>query len=435
MAYEYDELNERRRQRSQEKRKRELAKKQAIRRAVVVSLPVLAIVALLILGVLIFRGCQPDPGPTTLPAPSTTLPPVTTAPPTQPIEPETVITLVAGGDLNVTDKVVASGEHDGRYDYTYNFMDIAPIFARAHVSMLNLEGNLFGAPFGSATASAPQELVQALSNAGVDMIQMANSYSVQNGILGLSATLNQIRAADMEPLGAFATNEEFQQSQGFTIRNIGGIRVAFVAFTKGVGSLGLPAGNENCVNLLYKDYTSTYQQIDEEGITAVLRAAQAQKPDITVALLHWGSEYNNIVSESQKKIAELMLREGVDAIIGNHSHYVQQVSYDADSGTVVAYSLGDFYGDGEKSNTNYSILLELEITRNNYTGETKITACNYVPIYTLTPEKDGESMRVVRILEAMEQYERNHVNKVSSTVYENMKVALERIKSRVGLDG
>ena len=426
MAYEHEELN-------QSNWHRQRARKRAAARKRMAFLAVLA-VSVLVLGVVMLRGCQRrrEVGVTTPPA--TTAPVQTNPPaPTKPGEPQTVITLVAGGDILATDKVVSSGQTVGGYDYTPNFLDIAPIFSGADAAIVNLEGNLVGSPYGSAASSVPRELVQALANAGVDFVQTANTAAINNGIAGLRSTIDGIRQAGMEPLGTFGTQEEYNAAQGFTIRNIGGIRVAFVAFTKGMGGLGLPSGSEHGVNLLYKDYASTYQSIDEAGIKAILQAVEAQQPDVTIALLHWGSEYNGIVGARQEKIAKLMLDGGVDAIIGTHSHYVQNITYDAENGTVIAYSLGDLYGNAEKTGTNYSILLQLEITRDNTTGQTKITGCDYIPVYTLTPERDGERMRVVRLLETIAQYENNHVTKVNDTAYANMRSALAKIKAKTGL--
>ena len=214
-------------------------------------------------------------------------------------------------------------------------------------------------------------------------------------------------------------------------QNINGVKIAVVAFTKGVGGLGMPAGNEKCVNVLYKDYASSYQKVDEEGITAVLEAVNAQKPDITIALLHWGSEYNDIVSDTQNEIVELMQSLGVDAIVGTHPHYVQKIVFDQNAGTVIAYSLGDFYGTGDKNGTFYSVLLNLEVTRNNLTGETKITACSHTPVYLLTPERDGEPMRLLRMDAAIESFEGNHINAVTSQAYANLVQARSRANSRV----
>ena len=429
MANEQDDLYKRREQRAAYERKRRAKQMRKMRTMLIVA--ALLIVCGIVIAVLISRAVSQNPPPTEPP----TEPPVTTAPPsTEPTEPETVIHIVAGGDLNITDASVAAGFTGTGYNYTNVFMDVAPILARADLTVLNLEGNVCGAPYGTQSTSAPPELLQALAAAGVDMLQVANSCSINNGLLGLSDTLDAVRAAGMEPLGAWANAEEAEKAQGYTMVNVDGVRVALVAFTKGMGNLGLPSGSESCVNVLYKDYASAYQEVDTEGITAILSAVQEQKPDITIALLHWGSEYNDLTSKTQEQIVKLMREQGVDAIIGTHPHYVQQVDYDENADTVVAYSLGDFFGSAQTNGTYYSILLDLEITRDNATGKAKITDCDYIPIYTLTPERDEEAMRVVRLEEAMLGYENSYIHKVSATAYENMKYALDRIRDRVRVD-
>ena len=244
--------------------------------------------------------------------------------PTQATEPatraqkstKTTIHIKAAGDLNVTNTVINAGVAVGGYNYTRAFMDVASTLSDADLTVLNLEGNICGEPYGSDTTSAPRELLEGLRNAGVDLIQMANSCTINNGLIGLTSTLQSIRAAGLEPVGAFASESEFQQSKGYTITEAQGVKVAFVAFTKGLGGRGLPAGNDNLVNILYEDYASTYDKIDRTRITSVLKAVEAEKPDITIALLHWGSEYNDDISDTQKSIVNLMKKQGVDVIIG-----------------------------------------------------------------------------------------------------------------------
>lgn len=334
------------------------------------------------------------------------------------------ITIVAGGDLNITDSTATA-------DYATAFLDVAQIFAEADASLLNFEGNFCGAPYGAATVSAPTTLADQLAAMGVDFLQMANSCSIKNGVSGLSQTLSAIRSAGMEPLGAYASNADFSREQGFTIRSINGVKVAFVAFTKGMDGMGLPAGSEKCVNLLYTDYTTTYKKVNTSGITAILQAVQQAQPDITIALVHWGSEGISTVSPTQKKIAKLMIQNGVDAIIGTHSHQVQSINYDEENATLIAYSLGDFFGDGTASGNQYSILLELQITKNWDTGAAAITGWDYTPIYTLTPGREEETLRVIQIRPALEQYENDHISKVSKTAYENMKTALAQIEKKI----
>lgn len=339
---------------------------------------------------------------------------------------ETVIHLAAAGDLNINEAVVNSGGAD--YDYTDTFLDVAHLLAQADVTALNLEGNLCGPPYGT-DRSAPQTMAQALSDVGVDLIQLANSYSIYRGMDGLKATINGIRLAGMEPVGAYAEPSEAKAAKGYTIKTVQGVKIAFVAFTKGMDGMALPVGNEGCVNVLYTDYSTDYQSIDTEGITRILEAAAKEKPDITVALLHWGSEFNNTISGSQKDICQLLQENGVDAIIGTHSHYVQKMEFDEQSGSFVAYSLGDFLGDAQRAGSEYSVILDLEITKNNESGETRITGYSYTPIFTMAEE--GRPLKVLRIQEAMKAFEDGYIDRVSQESYDAMKYALERIEARV----
>ena len=52
--------------------------------------------------------------------------------------------------------------------------------------------------------------------------------------------------------------------------------------------------------------------MDTEGITSILNAVKAEKPDFTVALLHWGSENNDTISSTQESIVKLLQKNGVD---------------------------------------------------------------------------------------------------------------------------
>ena len=420
------------------RRREEFQQKQQDRQKKTIVKLVVAVIALMLCGVLIFafvRSGTQTPSPTEpSQAPSDVLdttpsdaPDVTQPEETTPIEPTSVIHIVAAGDLNVTDKVLAAGGANN--DFSNVFLDVSYLLADAHLTTLNFEGTLCGAPYNSETASAPQTLATTLSSIGVDMLQLANSYAIHQGLSGLTTTVQNVRDAGLEPLGAYANNQEFESSKGYTIRYVKGIKIAFVSFTKGMDGLALPANGADCVNVLYTDYASTYQEIDTEGISAVLDAVEKEKPDVTIALLHWGSEYNDTISSSQTKIRDLMQEKGVDAIIGTHSHYVQKMEFDPVAGTFVAYSLGDFVGDADRPGSEYSVILDLEITRDNATGVTKITNFSYTPIFTAVEE--NAPLRVLRINEAISAYESGYIDRVSEANYNAMKYALDRIEARV----
>ena len=433
MAEERDELNMRRRKR-EELRQKQLRERRRLRIALIAA----AVILLACAGGIVYfarsaRSGTGSPAPTQ--ATQQTRPTQTEA--TQETSAsrkqntKTVIHLRAAGDLNITNSVVEAGLAATGYDFTRAFMDVAPVLAGADLTVMNLEGGICGDPYGSARASAPREILQGLRSAGVDLVQTANSYSIFNGLIGMSSTLRALEEAGLQGVGAFATDSDYRKSGGYTIVETQGVKVAFVAFTKGLGGMGMPAGSENLVNLLYEDYDSTYRTIAKDAINKTLDRVNAQKPDIVVALLHWGSEYNNVISDSQKNIVSLLQKKGVDVILGTHSHLVQQVEYDPLTGNFVAYSLGDFFGDGVRGGSNYSIILDLEITKDTDTGSTRVTDWSYTPIYTLTETECDGYRRVIRIREAIAAYEGNFVDKVTKECYDAMTKALTRITERL----
>ena len=195
--------------------------------------------------------------------------------------PDQVIHIVAGGDVSISDKTVAAGQTANGYNYQKVFQDVLPVLASGDITMLNFEGILSGSVYGTDSKSAPPELLRDLANAGVDVLQTANSYSVFDGLRGLNSTLQGIRNAGITPLGTYASSSEFNESGGYIIWEVGGIKVAMMAFTKGMDGMGMPT--DNCVNLLYKDYTSTYQKVDEDGIAKLSLALYYVNQTITMA--------------------------------------------------------------------------------------------------------------------------------------------------------
>lgn len=421
MAFGQEEVERRRQQREALRKQREEQQRRFVQRLTIAGIALVVVAVVILVAVLSGRNGGKTPEVTTVPTGETQQ-----TVETKPREGTTVVHFAAAGDLNINDKVVTSGGVG--VDYTDMIADVLPLLAEPDLTVMNFEGNLVGSPYGTKTSSAPLQLLQTLKAAGVDMLQMANSRSINNGITGLYSTLQAIRSVGIEPVGAYATNEEFTDNGGYTLWEVEGVRIAVVAFTKGMDNMALPAGSEKCVNLLYSDYSSTYSKVDTEGITRILKRVEKEKPDVTIALLHWGSEYNNSHSSAQEKVRTLMLENGVDAILGTHPHYVQEVEFDREAGTLVAYSLGDFISDRERPNTEYSVILDLEITKDEK-GKTKITNYTYTPIYTR--EDENGMLRVVRIQNALEAYEKKYLGRISREEYEAMSSALEKIQSRI----
>lgn len=343
------------------------------------------------------------------------------------------LTIAAAGDINITQALLDSARGaDGAYDFSRMLLGAAPLLSGADLTVADLEVNFCGAPYDPERYNAPESLLAALAEAGVDLVQTANTASVYNGIAGLQSTLETIHQAGLLPVGTFATEQEAKQSKGFTMVEVKGFRVAFVAFTKGVGNLRLPEGAERCVNLLYNDYNTTYQDVDAKGIREILSQVQAEGPDITIALLHWGSEYDRAVSKTQEEIRDLMLQGGVDVILGTHSHLVGPVEMTtAQSGTMLtAYGLGDLMSTGEGSDDSQGMVLKLEFTKQG--NETSLTGYHCDPIYLAGNGKTGTgAFEVINTRDEISLYESQYVDRVSQEMYETLKQSLEEVEASI----
>ena len=318
----------------------------------------------------------------------------------------TTATLSAVGDIMVYDSQLADAlQEDGTYNFLPSLAQVSPLLTASDLTVGNFEANFAGAPYtGRPDFRAPESLASTLAGLGFDVLQTANTYSIQNGLSGLTGTINTIRNEGMSSLGTYLSADDKAANQ-VVVKEVNGIKIAFIGFTKGLNNLTLPEGSEYCVDLLYTDYYTTYNTVDTNAIHTTVAAAKAAEPDIIVAMVHWGSEYETTVSSSQDEIADLLFQDGVDVILGSHPHIVgrmetRTVTVDGEDKEVfIAYSLGNFLAAMEREDQTglrESVILNLEFTKDSGTGETTISSIDYVPIYLFDNGEDAVNRYEVR---------------------------------------
>ena len=401
--YERDEqlLEARRLKRLEQKRKRKMQQR--------IVLGVLLIILVLII-LLVVKGCRSDKTPASE-EPEQSLPAEQEQAPTVQTEPDTVVTLAAVGDIMMYDEQIDDAKQEGGgYDFTGCFSAVSGLTASADITVGNLELNFCGEPYsGFPSFCAPEVLADTLRTIGFDVLQTANTYSIMNGVSGLESTLRYLDTAGLAHVGTYASAEDKETNGGVLLKNVNGVKIAFIGFTKGVNSLTLPEGSEYAVNLLYTDYSTDYSKINSKAIVSAVESAKALKPDVIVAMLHWGSEYSTDVDVGQEQIATMLLENGVDVILGSHSHIVGKMetrnvtTVDGEEKTCfVAYSLGNFCAIKKQDYTDESVVLNLEFTKNGETGKTSITNISYTPLYIMDAgEEADERFQVLPVRSAI----------------------------------
>ena len=354
---------------------------------------------------------------------------------------EETVTILACGDVTLTPQMVGRARTKNGYDFTEFFKPITRAVASADLALVTVEGNFCGEPYNAGKFNYPDSLLSALSECGFDIVQTANSYSIENGLTGLTSTKQAIEACGMDSLGTFSSREERQETKGILVKEVNGIRIAWIGLTKGTNGLRLPDGAEYSVNLLFTDYGTNYTKIDKEGILELIGAAKSANPDLIICSVHWGSEYSSEVSEVQKKIAVLMLENGVDVIVGSHSHRVSLIERNdmpslerPNQKGLLAYSLGDLLSASDRKDARYGCMLKITATKED--GVVKLTDVRYLPTYSASPSEELSVNRyqVFDVLDAVSLYESSHYNRVSKALYEQMVQVLEEIKTQTACD-
>ena len=340
------------------------------------------------------------------------------------------------GDICLDTETMEHFRTQTGFDFTPLLRKIVARLAQADLTIGNLEGNISEAGTLSDYCYPPA-LLQALYAAGFDILQTANSYTIQNGMTGLVATKQAIQAAGMDALGTW-TSQDDREENGVLIRDVNGIRIAFLAFTKGMSNLRLPAGAEYCVNLLYEDYDTNYTRVARSAIQKVVEEARLLNPDLIVAMVHRGSEYDRQIADSQEEIAELLFQNGVNLIIGAHSHYVGPMKLEdahitSFGGNLIAYSLGDFISAADSSSARHGCILSVTVQKDG--NEIRISDLTYIPTYSAAPSADLEiqNYEVLDTLGAISFYEDGYYDRVSDALYEDLVSELEDIREQTGM--
>lgn len=345
-------------------------------------------------------------------------------------------TIAAVGDIMCyDDQIKAALQEDGSYDFSASFAAIKPYIENANLAVGNLELNFLGESAGYSgypNFNAPEALADDLKEIGFDLLQTANTYSIQNGINGLNSTIKYLTASGIDHIGTYHNKEAKTEDQGVILKNINGIRFAFLAYTKGLNNMALPQDASYAANVLFEDYATNYSVINKKSLLASVQAAKDMKADVIVAMLHWGNEYKIEPFSSQNEIANLLFQNGVDVILGSHSHEVgpmemRTVQVDGKSKDVfIAYSLGNFFSSMDKGTSRTSAVLNLTFTMDAETGEVRISAADYLPIYIVDKGENATTrFEVLPVRTAMESSVFSYMNdtftKALTTLEKNTK--------------
>ena len=189
-------------------------------------------------------------------------------------------------------------------------------------------------------------------------------------------------------------NEQARQKQYPYLLERNGLRIVLLNFTYGTNGIQVEA--PNVVN-----YMDTVQ------IRRDIQKARLMNPDVIIALPHWGIEYQQLPSQQQRDMAQWLIANGVDHVIGGHPHVAQPLELTPDSCHLIAWSMGNVVSNQSKPNTYGGYMVRLEFTKTVQSGivetlsgkksTTRLSDCGYA-LYWVSRPTDNNRKHNYRIL-------------------------------------
>ncbi len=304
--------------------------------------------------------------------------------------PDITINIKATGDIMFHPSQL-DGAYDaatGTYDFTNSFREVKSIFQSADLAIANFEGTTAGnkvyAYQGYPLFNAPDEVLDAIKDAGFDVLSTVNNHCLDTRKAGIIRTIEQIQKRGMDTIGTYIEKPEHR----VLIKDIKGIKVAFMAYTEMVNGL------ESL--LTEEELDSMVNIVNETKMKEDIKYAKEQKADIIIAYMHWGNEYSRLENQNQDNLADMLFKEGVDIILGSHPHVIQPskiLDYNGKK-KFVTFSMGNFisnqrietlgpYGIGESvaKYTEDGVIVNIEIEKKGETGEVSIKKIDYTPLW------------------------------------------------------
>ena len=307
--------------------------------------------------------------------------------------------LRAVGDLMVHQKQLdIARQADGSYDFHPQYALIADSLADADYTIANLEttiGQYRDRDYsGFPLFNSPESLLDAVRDAGVDFLTLANNHMLDRYFEGMLNTVEVVERYGFDHGGANRSPEEQQTP---IIVEVNGIALGMLCYTQ------MTNGMESYCNAAVKEYGVNY--LRKADFAAEVQALRDAGAEVVIAMPHWGEEYNRKPEANTVALAKKMIAAGVDVVLGSHPHMVQPVEYveaEAADGSLrrglVAYCLGNFIDNMTKRYTDSGIILDFTL-RERQQGGFEVVEPRIVPIYCW---KRSDMIQAVSSLEYLE---------------------------------
>lgn len=313
----------------------------------------------------------------------------------------------------------------GEYNFDNNFKYIAPYIKESDLAVVNYETVAGGDHLGFSgfpKFNSPIKTMEAIKNAGFDVVNLANNHILDRKEAGLLNTVSLVKKNNMQPLGA-----EEKDKEKYVVRDVNGIKLGILSYSYGFNGNESAFSKEKLDSLVNR---INYDKIKED----VEYLNNVEKVDYLISFIHWGNEYEKTPSKSQKEFGDKLFDLGIDAVIGSHPHVIQKSIYNKDENKYIIYSLGNFLSNQRReymgrSDTEDGIMVSLLLEKDEE-GNTRLVDVEetYTWVYKYYTNKNN--YEIIPVKDALDKkIEIYNYNKVKPLLQESLKRTENRLKN------
>ena len=296
----------------------------------------------------------------------------------------TVNLMFVGDAMQHAPQFNAALQHDGTYDYSPCFQYVEDDIRWADLAVVNLECTLGGKPYtGYPCFSSPDSYAQRLRDVGFDLFLTANNHCLDRRDKGLKRTCHVLDSLGIQHIGTYRDLQE-RESRIPYIVNIKGLKIAFLDYTYGTN--GIPIQGNVIVDF-----------IDQQRIANDIALARERGADAICVNMHWGIEYQLKPVASQRTLADWLVTQGVDLIIGGHPHVVEPMemrySKEYDKNVLLVYSMGNFISNQSQIDCRGGAMVKVSLRVEN--GRVTVVDPRYKLFFVQKPVAQGENFVLI----------------------------------------
>lgn len=332
----------------------------------------------------------------------------------------TTAKISAVGDILCQMDMIEDAQTEDGYNFNQMFTGINKFINTSDIRIGTLETNFLDQEFsGAKKYNAPIEFLQAVKQSGINLVSVAHNHELDYGEEGLNTTVEKIKDQGIDITG-LKENPEFTG----TIKEIRGIKIAFLGYTYGLS-------NEEELLEEVKAKANIYS---EELAKKDIEFAKANSNYIIV-IMHWGDVNKSEISEYQRGITGFLVENGVDMILGSHPSVVEPMEIIQNSegkNILVAYSLGNYISSLKYENADVELILNIEISKTTDSDKAILEKVDYTPIYVLDNGSKAENrFELTDMKQLALDYANGDTSKITRKTYDQIIKKLENLQKIV----